>query len=65
MACWADLRRLDIMATTSDQMETGYKKIHRWCQFEFRQYTREGQLEVSPIMREAILRLRQRPALFA
>ncbi|KAK8861721.1 hypothetical protein IAR55_002544 [Kwoniella newhampshirensis] len=54
---------LDIMAATSDQMESGYKKIHRWCQFEFRQYTRETQLEVSPIMREAVRRLRERPAL--
>jgi hypothetical protein len=52
------------MATTSEQMESGYKKIHRWCHFEFRQYTREAQLEVSPVMREAIRRLRQRPALF-
>ena len=52
------------MAVTSEQMEGGYKKIHRWCQFEFRQYTREAQLEVSPVMREALRRLRQRPALF-
>ncbi|WWC86032.1 uncharacterized protein L201_000903 [Kwoniella dendrophila CBS 6074] len=54
---------LDIMRATSDQMESGYKKIHRWCQFEFRQYTRETQLEVSPIMREGIRRLRERPPL--
>jgi hypothetical protein len=51
------------MATTGEQMESGYKKIHRWCQFEFRQYTREGQLEVGPVMKEAVVRLRQRPAL--
>ncbi|WWC58354.1 uncharacterized protein I303_100894 [Kwoniella dejecticola CBS 10117] len=54
---------LDIMRATSDQMESGYKKIHRWCQFEFRQFTRETQLEVSPVMREAIRRLRERPPL--
>lgn len=54
---------LDIMAMTSEQMENGYKKIHRWCQFEFRQYTREGQLEVSPVIREAVKRLRRRPGL--
>ena len=51
------------MALTSEQMENGYKKIHRWCQFEFRQFTKEGHVEVSPILREAIRRLRQRPAL--
>ncbi|WWD09169.1 hypothetical protein V865_007291 [Kwoniella europaea PYCC6329] len=54
---------LDIMRATSDQMESGYKKIHRWCQFEFRQFTRETQLEVSPVMREGIKRLRDRPVL--
>ncbi|WVW82047.1 hypothetical protein I302_104052 [Kwoniella bestiolae CBS 10118] len=54
---------LDIMRATSDQMESGYKKIHRWCQFEFRQFTRETQLEVSPVMREGIRRLRDRPVL--
>lgn len=55
--------RLDIMAATSEQMESGYRKIHRWCQFEFRQFTKETQLEVSPAMNEAIRRLRARPAL--
>ncbi|WRT63924.1 uncharacterized protein IL334_000851 [Kwoniella shivajii] len=54
---------LDIMRATSDQMESGYKKIHRWCQFEFRQFTRETQLEVSSVMREAIKRLKERPPL--
>ncbi|OCF45140.1 hypothetical protein I317_00942 [Kwoniella heveanensis CBS 569] len=54
---------LDIMRATSDQMESGYKKIHRWCQFEFRQFTREAQLEVSPVMRDAVKRLRERPPL--
>ncbi|ORX35318.1 putative intra-golgi transport-related protein [Kockovaella imperatae] len=54
---------LDIMALTSEQMESGYKKIHRRCQFEFRQFTKEGHVEVSPVLREAIRRLRQRPAL--
>ncbi len=49
------------MAATSEQMEAGYRKIHRWCQFEFRQYTKETQLEVSPVMNEAIRRLRARP----
>ena len=45
-------------------MEAGYKKIYRWCQFEFRQYTKEGHLEVGPVMREAVKRLQARPALF-
>ncbi|WVQ77320.1 hypothetical protein IAR50_007004 [Cryptococcus sp. DSM 104548] len=54
---------MDIMAATSEQLEVGYTKIHKWCQFEFRQYTRETHLEVSPIMRKAIVRLRNRPSL--
>ncbi|WVQ78637.1 hypothetical protein IAT38_000724 [Cryptococcus sp. DSM 104549] len=54
---------LDIMAATSDQLESGYKKIHRWCQFEFRQFARETQLEVSAVMRQGVRRLRDRPAL--
>ncbi|ODN77170.1 hypothetical protein L202_05695 [Cryptococcus amylolentus CBS 6039] len=54
---------MDIMTSTSEQLEAGYTKIHRWCQFEFRQYTRETHLEVSPIMRKAIVRLRDRPSL--
>ncbi|WVR03673.1 hypothetical protein IAU60_000668 [Kwoniella sp. DSM 27419] len=54
---------LDIMRATSDHLESGYKKIHRWCQFEFRQYTRDTQLEVSPVMRDSVKRLRDRPPL--
>ncbi|WVQ92239.1 hypothetical protein IAS59_006048 [Cryptococcus gattii] len=56
---------LDIMSVTSEQLESGYTKIHRYCQFEFRQFTRDTQLEVSPVMRQAIHRLRDRPALLA
>lgn len=52
--------RLDIMASTSSQLEQGYEKIFRWCSFEFRQMGRDVQLEVDPDMREAIRRLRQR-----
>lgn len=51
------------MAATSEEMEAGYKKIHRWCQFEFRQFTKDIQLEVSQVMQEAIQRLRARPNL--
>ncbi|OXG10479.1 hypothetical protein C366_06721 [Cryptococcus neoformans Tu401-1] len=56
---------IDIMSLTSEQLESGYIKIHRYCQFEFRQFTRETQLEVSPVMLQAIRRLRDRPALLA
>lgn len=59
------IRSIDIMSLTSEQLESGYIKIHRYCQFEFRQFTRETQLEVSPMMRQAIRRLRDRPALLA
>ena len=55
--------RLDIMASTSADLEQGYEKILRYCSHEFRQIGRDSQLEVSPGMREAVLRLRTRPEL--
>ncbi|EIW66514.1 hypothetical protein TREMEDRAFT_34802 [Tremella mesenterica DSM 1558] len=55
---------MDIMGATSEQLESGYKKMHRWCTLNFRQYTKEGHLEVSVIMKEAVKRLQNRPALF-
>lgn len=54
---------LDIMASTSSNLEQAYEKIFRWCSFEFRQMGREVQVEVSPTMCEAITRLRQRQEL--
>lgn len=54
---------LDIMSLTSSSLEQAYEKIFRWCSFEFRQMSREVQVEVSPTMREAITRLRQRQEL--
>ncbi|KAF8163792.1 oligomeric complex COG6-domain-containing protein [Crassisporium funariophilum] len=54
---------LDIMASTSSNLEQGYEKILRYCSNEYRQVGRDSQLEVSPDMREAVLRLRKRPEL--
>ncbi|TFK31706.1 oligomeric complex COG6-domain-containing protein [Crucibulum laeve] len=54
---------LDIMASTSSNLEHGYEKILRWCSNEFRQIGRDIQLEVSHTMREAVARLRKRPEL--
>ena len=54
---------LDIMSSTSSNLEQAYEKIFRWCSFEFRQMGREVQVEVSPTMHEAITRLRQRQEL--
>jgi len=51
---------MDIMAATGEQMEAGYKKIYKWCQFEFRQFIKEGHLEVSPVLKEVVRRLRSR-----
>ncbi|KIK92098.1 hypothetical protein PAXRUDRAFT_830282 [Paxillus rubicundulus Ve08.2h10] len=56
---------LDIMAATSSYLEQGYEKIYRWCTFEFRRLGRENQLEVSPVMVEAVRRLSQRPELLS
>lgn len=53
------------MTATGTQLEAGYSKIHRWLEFQFRQMTREAQMEVSPVMREAVRRLGQRPNLLA
>lgn len=49
------------MARTADQLDAAYDKVQRWCSFEFRQLGKDSHLEVSHIMREAILRLRNRP----
>ncbi|KAF8967344.1 oligomeric complex COG6-domain-containing protein [Flammula alnicola] len=54
---------LEIMASTSTNLEQGYEKVLRYCSHEFRQVGRDSQLEVSPQMREAVLRLRKRPEL--
>ncbi|KAJ6519432.1 oligomeric Golgi complex subunit 6 [Mycena sanguinolenta] len=54
---------LDIMASTSSNLEQGYEKIFRWCSYEFRQMGRDMQVEVEDTMREAIRRLRKRPEL--
>ncbi|KAF9242033.1 oligomeric complex COG6-domain-containing protein [Melanogaster broomeanus] len=56
---------MDIIATTSSYLEQGYEKIYRWCTFEFRRMRRDNQLEVSPLMLEAIRRLSQRPELLS
>lgn len=53
----AALAGKEIMAATADQLEAAYDKIHRWCEFEFRKYTRDASLEVSPVMQEAVKRL--------
>ncbi|KAF8753532.1 Oligomeric complex COG6 [Rhizoctonia solani] len=54
---------LDIMSSTSEQLEEGFRKLHRWCLFEFRQLGRDAHVEVEPLMAEAVRRLRKRPAL--
>ncbi|KIJ16619.1 hypothetical protein PAXINDRAFT_74240, partial [Paxillus involutus ATCC 200175] len=53
----------EIMVTTSSYLEQGYDKIYRWRTFEFRRIGRENQLEVSPVMVEAVRRLSQTPEL--
>lgn len=56
---------LEIMAATSSYLEQAYEKICRWCNFEFRQMGRDAQLDVTPSMREAVQRLKQRPELLS
>ncbi|KIJ51335.1 hypothetical protein M422DRAFT_26752 [Sphaerobolus stellatus SS14] len=56
---------MDIMALTSSLLEQAYQKIFRWCSYEFRQLGKDAQLDVSPVMREAVRRLRQQPDLLS
>jgi conserved oligomeric Golgi complex subunit 6 len=53
----------EIMAATNEQLEAGYAKVHRWCQAQFRAFTRDSHLEVGETLQEAVRRLRERPAL--
>lgn len=50
----------EIMATTTEHLEDAYDKLHRWVMFDFRTFSRDAQLEVSDITREAVKRLRGR-----
>ncbi|KAI0045369.1 oligomeric complex COG6 [Auriscalpium vulgare] len=56
---------LDIMSSTSATLDRGYDKLFRYCVHEFRQMGRDSALEVGSTMREAVRRLRLRPALLA
>lgn len=49
---------------TDSNLEAGYEKIFRWTEDEFRQLARDIHAEPPPTLREAVRRLRQRPALF-
>lgn len=48
------------MATTTDHMADAYEKLHRWVMSDFRTYSRDAQLDVSEVTREAVKRLRAR-----
>lgn len=52
--------RKEVMATTTEHMEDAYEKLHRWVMFDFRTYSRDAQLEVSDVTRQAVKRLRER-----
>lgn len=54
---------VDVIATTSQQLEQGFDKIARWCSLEFRQFVRDVPLEVNTIMTEAVRWLWKRPEL--
>ncbi|KDQ56782.1 hypothetical protein JAAARDRAFT_70472 [Jaapia argillacea MUCL 33604] len=66
---------LDILTTTSSHLEQAYEKIFRYLTTEFQNLMGRGgdrvdpdyagSLEVTPIMREAVRRLRDRPELLA
>lgn len=51
------------MASTGAAMEAGYAKVSRWCELQFRQMTRESQLDVSSSLKAGVRRLGARPAL--
>lgn len=54
----------EIKALTDRKLETGYEKIFNWTQDEFRRLARDIHSEPSAVLREAVRRLRRRPALF-
>ncbi|GAA5848632.1 hypothetical protein JCM9279_002723 [Rhodotorula babjevae] len=51
---------LDIMEYTSQHLEAGYAKLHKWLTFEARGFAKDV-LEVSATVREAVARLKSRP----
>jgi hypothetical protein len=51
------------MSLASSQQDLAYDRIHRFCCFEFRKFTKDTQLEVSDVLREAVRRLRNRESL--
>lgn len=54
---------LDIMKTTSAQLDQAYTKLHKFASFQVRGYTRP-EVEVSPLMRDVMQQLKARPDLF-
>ncbi len=57
------MNRSELVSLTSQYLEEGYEKISRWCSLEFRQLGRHAQLEVSPVMQDAVRWLQKRPEL--
>ncbi|BGP43615.1 Golgi transport complex subunit 6 [Rhodotorula kratochvilovae] len=55
---------LDIMEYTSQHLEAGFAKIHKWLTFEARGFAKDV-LEVSATVREAVARLKARPELLS
>lgn len=54
---------MDIMRTTSAQLDQAYNKLHKFASFQVRGYTRP-EVEVSPLMRDVMQQLRPRQDLF-
>ncbi|KAG8816460.1 Golgi transport complex subunit 6 [Serendipita sp. 401] len=55
---------VEIKALMDSKLESGYEKVFIWVQDEFRQLARDVHTEPSSALREAIRKLRSRPALF-
>ncbi|GAA5821598.1 hypothetical protein JCM3770_005309 [Rhodotorula araucariae] len=55
---------LDIMEYTSQHLEAGFAKVHKWLTFEARGFAKDV-LEVSATVREAVARLKARPELLS
>lgn len=58
-----DVAELDIMKTTSAQLDKAFAKLHKFATFQVRGYTRP-EVEVSPLMRQIIQHLKPRAELF-
>ena len=63
LSCDVKTHSVDVIETTSRQLEQGFEKVARWCSLEFRQFVRDVPLEVNSPLTEGVKWLWKRPDL--